>query len=305
MPFLLWVCPHRIRLRRLGLSKQPDLLESESLQFLLDFSILSMISVPGPLVEVRCHPPVGAIVLNRPDKQNALSRDMLHQIIQALDDLHQEAKVRGIVLSAQGNAFCTGIDLQEMLETSQQDEAWELWHKDAVLFKEVVEKMLRFPKPIIATIQGEALAGGCGLALASDLVIGTPEAAFGLTEPRRGLVAGIVAPLLNFRVGASRAAHMLLTARTFSADEALRMGVLHEMVEPEQLYGRACELCEEIAQSAPSAIQLTKRMINETIGEQLLTMLSAGAAASATARTTAAAAEGLEAFREERDPHWD
>lgn len=299
-----WIAIRRVSRPPRSQSKKSDLLESGSLYLLLDFSVLSMISVPGPMVEVRSQPPVGAIVLNRPDKHNALSRDMLHLIIQALDDLHQEAKVRAIVLSAQGSTFCAGMDLQEMSATSKQDNAWELWHKDAVLYKEVVEKMLRFPKPIIAAIQGEALAGGCGLVLASDLVIGTPKAALGLPEPRRGLVAGIVAPLLTFRVGGSHAAQMLLTARTFSAEEALRMGVLHEMVEQEQMYDRACELCAEIAESAASAIQLTKRMINETIGEHLLTLLSAGAAASATARTTAAATEGLQAFLEKRDPEW-
>ena len=184
-----------------------------------------MISVPGPMVEVRAQPPVGAIVLNRPDKHNALSREMLQLIIQALDDLHQEAKVRAIVFSAQGTSFCAGMDLHEMSHTSKQDNAWEMWHKDAVLYKEVVERMLRFPKPIIAAVQGAALASGCGLVLASDLVIGSPEATFGLPEPRHGLVAGIVAPLLNFRVGGSRAAQMLLTARQFTAEEALRIGI--------------------------------------------------------------------------------
>ena len=265
----------------------------------------SMISVPGPMVEVRAQPPVGAIVLNRPEKRNALSRDMLQLIMQALDDLHQEAKVRAIVLSAQGSAFSAGMDLHEMSQTSEQDNAWEMWHKDAMLYKEVIEKMLRYPKPIIAAVQGEALAGGCGLVLASDLVLGTPSAAFGLPEPRRGLVAGIAAPLLQFRVGGSRAAQLLLTGRKFSADEASKLGVLHELVESEHLYDRACELCEEIASCAASSIQLTKRMLNETIGEHLMTLLSAGAAASATARTTAAAAEGVKAFIEKRTPEWD
>lgn len=230
---------------------------------------------------------------------------MLRQIGQALDDLHQQVKVRAIVLTGAGPAFCAGMDLQEMLDTSEQENAWEMWHKDALAYKELIEKMLRFPKPLIAAVNGPAMAGGAGLLLASDLAIGTPEAKVGLPEPRRGLVAGIVAPLLWFRVGGSQAARLLLTGRSIDAEAAQGIGLLHEVVSREELFDRACALCDEIALSAPSAIQLTKRLINETIGEHLFTLLSAGAAASATARTTEAAAEGLRAFLEKREPDWE
>ena len=263
-----------------------------------------MISVPGPVVEVRSQPPVGAIVLNRPHRRNALSRDTLRRIGEALFDLHQEPKVRAIVLSGQGHSFCAGADLQEISDTSGQDNAWEMWHRDTMLYKELLEKMLRFPKPIIAAVHGAALGAGCGLVLASDLVLATPEATFGLPAPRRGLVAGMVAPLLNFRVGGSQAARMLLTGSTIATPEALRVGLVHESVAQEEIYDRACELTNEIALCAPSAIQLTKRMLNETVGEHLETLLSAGAAATATARTTEAAAEGIKAFLEKRDPDW-
>ena len=140
--------------------------------------------------------------------------------------------------------------------------------------------------------------------LASDIVIGTPEAKFGLPEPRRGIVAGLVSPLLVFRIGASHAANLLLTARTIEPVEAQRMGLFHEIVPGELVWARAQELAGEVAKCAPEAIQLTKRMLNETIGEHLGTLLSAGAAASATARTTEAAREGLAAFLEKREPKW-
>lgn len=264
-----------------------------------------MISVGGPLVEVRSQPPAGTIVLNRPEKRNALSREMLSQISEALNDLHQERKVRAVILTGAGPAFCAGMDLDEMLQTSQQDDALEMWHHDAVQYKELLEMMLRFPKPIIAAVNGPAVAGGAGLILASDLVIATPAARFGLPEPQRGLVAGMVAPLLWFRVGGSQAARLLLEAQLIEPDEAHRIGLYHELVEDDQrLFDRAVEVCQQVARSAPEAIQLTKRMLNETIGEQLMTLLSAGAAASATARTTEAAEEGLKAFLEKRDPEW-
>jgi methylglutaconyl-CoA hydratase len=255
-------------------------------------------------VQIKKNLPSGTIILNRPDKRNALSRQMMADLGQALDDFHQERKVRAVILTGAGTAFCAGMDLVEMQETSQQPDALLQWHNDAVQYRELLEIMLRFPKPIIAAINGPVVAGGAGLLLASDIVVAAESARFGLPEPRRGIVAGIVAPLLAFRVGASHAANLLLTARMIDAPEALRVGVFQEVVKQELVWARAQELADEIAKSAPEAIQLTKRLLNETIGEHLGTLLSAGAADSATARTTDAAREGLAAFLEKREPKW-
>src|SRR5439155_236944 len=161
-------------------------------------------------VLVKMNVPSGTIVLNRPEKRNALSRQMLTDIAQAFDDLHQERKVRAVILTGAGTAFCAGMDLAEMQQTSQQPDALSQWHQDAVQYREVLDKMLLFPKPIIAAVNGPVMAGGAGLMLASDIVIAAPEAKFGLPEPRRGIVAGIVSPLLTFRIGASHAANLLL-----------------------------------------------------------------------------------------------
>jgi len=255
-------------------------------------------------VLVKKNLPSGTIILNRPDKRNALSRQLLADLMQAFDDLHQERKVRAVILTGAGTAFCAGMDLGEMQATAQQPEAYAQWHQDAVTYRELIDKMLQFPKPIIAAVNGPAVAGGAGLVLASDIVVGTPEAKFGLPEPKRGIVAGLVAPLLVFRVGGSHAANLLLTARTIEPDESQRIGVFHEIVKNELVWARAQELAGEIAASAPEALLLTKKMLNETIGEHLQTLLSAGAATSATARTTEAAREGLAAFLEKRQPKW-
>lgn len=257
-------------------------------------------------VLVKKDAPAGVIILNRPDKRNALTRQLLAEISQALDDLHQERQVRAVILTGAGSAFCAGMDLSEMQATSQmpQMDAWQQWHEDAVVYRELVDKLLGYPKPIIAAVNGPAVAGGIGLVAASDLVIAGEGAKFSLPEPRRGIVAGIVSPLLVFRVGASHAANLLLTCRTIDAAEAHRIGLVHEVVAADQLLSRAHAVAQEIAKSAPEAILLTKRLLNETIGEHLGTLLSAGAAASATARTTEAAAEGLAAFLEKREPKW-
>jgi enoyl-CoA hydratase/carnithine racemase len=256
------------------------------------------------LVQIKKHVPSGTIILNRPHKRNALSRMMMIQLKQALDDLHQERKVRAVILSGAGSAFCSGADLQEIQDSSRDDDAWAQWHGDAVLYKDLLHKMLLFPKPIIAAVNGPAVGNGAGLVLASDIVIGAPSASFGVPEPQRGLVAGLVAPLLAFRIGGGPAANLLLTARCAEADEAYRLSIYHELTAGETIWARAHQLAELCAESAPESLQLTKRLLNETIGEHLGTMLTAGAAATATARTTEAAAEGLAAFLEKRRPEW-
>ncbi len=248
--------------------------------------------------------PSGTIVLNRPDKRNALSRQSLAELAQAFDDLHQERSVRAVILTGAGTSFCAGMDLAEMQQTSQQPDAFAQWHADAVQYRELIDIMLRFPKPIIAAVNGPAVAGGAGLVLASDIVIAANEAKFGLPEPKRGVVAGMVAPLLVFRLGASHAANLLLTGRLIDSTEAHRIGLAHEVVNSDFVWARAQEVAGEIAASAPESIQLTKRLLNETIGEHLSTLLTVGAADSATARTTDAAREGLAAFLEKREPKW-
>ncbi|MBI3463771.1 MAG: enoyl-CoA hydratase/isomerase family protein [Planctomycetes bacterium] len=263
-----------------------------------------MIAMAPPLVKVHIHQHTGTIILNRPEKRNALSRALLAELDQALGDLHLERRVRAVVLTGSGPAFCAGMDLGEMLDTSKQADAHTRWAEDACTYQALLEMMLLFPKPLIAAVNGPALAGGAGLVLACDLAIAAESATFGLPEPRRGLVAGVVSPLLAFRVGAGHAGYLLLTARNIDAAWAHRIGLVHEVVHADHLWPRAVELSIECARGAPESLQLTKRMLNETIGEHLRTLLTAGAAVSATARTTEAAAEGLKAFLEKREPEW-
>ena len=258
-----------------------------------------------PIIQVKKHAPSGTIILNRPDRRNALSRLMILQLREAFEDLHQERSVRAVILTGAGTAFCSGADLQEICDSSKDDDAWAQWHSDAVLYKELLQQMLLFPKPVIAAVNGPAVANGAGLVLASDITVAAPQAMFGLPEPRRGLVAGLVAPLLAFRVGGGPAANLLLTARLADAEETHRLGIFHELTAAETIWARAHQLAEECAKSSAESLQLTKRLLNETIGEHLNTLLSAGAAACATARTTAASAEGLAAFLEKREPDWD
>jgi len=270
----------------------------------LSFIILGM---SEPILKVRVDAPSGTIVLNRPNRRNALSRAMIAEFRQALTDLHQEQKVRAIIVTGAGTTFCAGLDLHEMSETtetaSEMDQAQQ-WHEDAIAFRDLLKSLLEFPKPIIAAVNGPAFGGGAGLVCAADLVVASSKATVAIPGPRRGLVAGVVAPLLAFRVGGGWAANLMLTSRTMEAEEARSVGVFHELVEEDVVWVRAHELAGQVAGGAQEAIAMTKRMLNETIGESLSTMLSAGAAMTATSKTTEAAREGVRAFIEKREPEW-
>lgn len=255
-------------------------------------------------VEVKKHEPSGTIILNFQARRNALSRTMVAELQQAFSDFHLERSVRAVILTGAGDVFCSGLDLAEMRQTRQSDDALEQWHKDVVQVRDLLQTMLRLPKPIIAAVNGLALGAGAALVLASDLVIGSPQAGIGLPEARRGIVPGLVAPLLTFRVGASLAANLMFTSRTVDAMECERHGLLHEVVPHDSLWARAHALAQECAHAAPESMQLTKQLLNESIGDHLTATLAAGAAASASARTTDAAAEGVDAFLEKREPNW-
>src|SRR5271170_7047990 len=135
------------------------------------------------LVRIHVAAPAGTIILNRAAKRNALSRALLAELSQALDDLHLERRVRAVILTGSGPAFCAGMDLGEMLDSSRQDDAYAQWHSDAVVYLDLLLKMLRFPKPLVAAVNGPAMAGGAGLLLACDIVVAAETATFGLPEP--------------------------------------------------------------------------------------------------------------------------
>ena len=161
-------------------------------------------------LKVNVHGVTGSIILDRAQHSNALSRDMLDQLSQALDDLRQEKKVRGVILTGAGPHFCAGLDLTELKTTAEGEAPWQQWHEDAQRLQQVLEQMLQFPKPLIAAVDGAAMASGLALVLGCDLVVASHRATFSVPSPKLGLVSGVVAPLLVFRVGAAIACRLLL-----------------------------------------------------------------------------------------------
>jgi enoyl-CoA hydratase/carnithine racemase len=254
------------------------------------------------LVSVKKIVPSGTVILDWPERRNPLSRDVVSKLLEAFSDFHQERSVRAVILTGAGNTFCSGTDLRELQETADEELAPQMWQDDVEQLLELIEVMLRFPKPLIAAVNGWVVGNGVALMLATDLVIAGRGARLALPEARRGLVAGLTMPLLAFRVGAGLAARLTLGTEELDAATCLQWGLFHELVDDQLVWARAHERASELAAGAGPAHQLAKQLLNETIGESLFAQLSIGAANMAAARTTDAAKEGVRAFLEKRSP---
>jgi len=257
-------------------------------------------------VRVRKDPPSGTILIDDLVRRNPLSRGVVDQLLQGLEDLRQEPSVRCIIISGVGDVFSSGTDLAELDVTDEQRvfEQSPVWQRDALQIRELYLSCLRHPKLIVAALPGPALGTGAGLAMAADVMLATPQTVWAFPEGSRGLVAGAAIPLVAFRWGAGIAARLCAAGISLSARQALDLGLVLDVVSPDDLWVRAHEIARKVAESSPESVSLAKRVLLETTGEHLEPYLSTGAAAMATARTTAAAREGVKAFLEKRSPDW-
>jgi methylglutaconyl-CoA hydratase len=253
-------------------------------------------------LRIQKNPPSGTIVLSSPENRNALSRKMIQELIEAIEDLHREKSVRTLVLTASGATFCSGVDLKEWHEIYKQSDSMEIWREVASELQDLAEAMLRFPKPIITAVDGPVLGAGLTLLLGADIVVGSSRVHLYANAPRLGLVSGLVAPLATFRMGASLASRLLLSNEPVTAEQAHQWGLIQYLVPSDQIWVKASQIAAQQAETSVEAMQMTKRLINEMIGESLWTHLSSGSAAMATICSTEAAGEGLKAFRENRIP---
>ena len=252
------------------------------------------------------HQPAGVttLTLNRAAKRNALSREVLRELESALTAVKSTRDLRLLILAAEGPVFCAGMDLGEMQSRAGLSESDALWHEDARLFAGLLGDHVRLPCPTLAAVQGPALAGGLGLVLACDMVVASANAWFALPEPRRGIVAAAVMPLLIHRIGAGRAGHLLLSGRNLSAADAHTAGLCHEVAVPDQFDRRVSELSAAILTGGPTALAATKDFLLRTSAADLWSQLDAAVELSARARSTPEAREGLQAFLEKRPPAW-
>lgn len=256
------------------------------------------------MITIKKHGSAGTIILDRPKQCNALSREMITKLSEALSDLHQEKSVRAVIITGSGSSFCSGIDLKEWNDSAGSRDAEQRWQEDSSELHNLIDQWIRFPKPIIAAVDGAAIGFGFTLVLACDLVVASQRATFALPSPKLGLVSGLAAPLLTFRLGGSIASRMLLGLDEIDVQEARDLGLVHHVVLPEQTWARASQWAQQIATASPEAIQLSKRLLNEMIGENMSMLLATAAATTATACTTENASEGMKSFVEKREPRW-
>lgn len=257
-------------------------------------------------VHVRKDPPSGTILIDDLTRRNPLSRMVVDQLLQGLEDLRQEPSVRCIIITGSGDMFSSGTDLAEVGVVDEGDSLSQaaVWQQDVQRVRDLYLSCLRHPKIIIAALPGPALGTGAGLALAADLMLATPQTVWAFPEGNRGLVAGAAIPLVAFRWGAGLASRLCVAGLPLTANQARDLGLVLDVVSPDDLWLSAHQLAETIAKTSPSSVSLAKRVLLETAGEDLESFLSTGAAAMAAARTTPSAREGIQAFLDKRSPDW-
>jgi methylglutaconyl-CoA hydratase len=245
--------------------------------------------------------PAAVVTLNRPDRRNALSRGLITAIGDAVRRARDDAAVRCVILTGAGASFCAGMDLaelQESLATPGEAPVWE----DALRLATVFDLIYTVPKPVIAAVNGAAVAGGAGLVSVCDLAVASPAAKFGYPEVRRGLVAAMVMPHLMRHVGERMARYLLLTGELIDAEEALRAGFINAVVPAEELLNRALTWGRSLAEGGPNALARTKEMLTGFSHQAL--SLEEAARASAAPRLTEECRQGLEAFFARRPAPW-
>ena len=252
---------------------------------------------------------VAVLTLNRPDRRNAYSPEMICLLADAWTDLAADDDIRAVVLTGAGEkAFTSGGDLALLLPlfTGAREPADEFDHRlmaDKQLMNRVLLKGHDFDKPIIAAINGAALAGGTELMQATDIRLAVPDATFGLPEPKRGLVAGGGSMVrLARQVPYARAMEILLTGDAFSAADALAMGLINRIVDPDELLDEAIALAGKLAENAPLALRAVKRTVRDADGLPLVQAFEVEASESAAVMRSEDAREGPRAFVEKRTP---
>jgi methylglutaconyl-CoA hydratase len=244
---------------------------------------------------------LATITLNRPDKRNAVSYELIDDLIRALDEV-SKSSARILILTGAGMAFCSGLDLDDLKALIGRTPEQNL--KDSRTMVSLFRALYEFSKPTIAAVNGAAIAGGTGLALLCDFTLAVPEAKFGYTEVRIGFVPAIVSTFLLRQVGEKIARDLLLTGRIFDAAEALKMGLINEIVPAEKLLDRARELAALLAENSPLSLLHTKRLLTDHARAQLDTQMETAIRENAGIRESADFREGITSFLEKRKPKW-
>jgi len=251
------------------------------------------------LLDVAQH--VATITLNRPDKRNSINTQMIADVQSALDAI-EKTPARVVILTGAGSSFCAGMDLAMLQAIALQSPSEN--QEDSRRIAKMFRRVWSYSKPIIAAVNGHALAGGCGLATLCDFTIAVPEAKFGYTEVKIGFLPAIVSVFLTRQIGEKRTRDLLLTGRLVEATEAREIGLVNEIVPADRLMPRVHELAEVLIAASPASVTRAKRLLVSAAAASLDADLERAVLENARMRCTPDFKEGLASFLEKRKPVW-
>ena len=244
---------------------------------------------------------VATLILNRPEKRNAISFELIEDLLRALDEVAKSPALV-LILTGAGKAFCSGMDLENLKSLIGRSPEQNL--KDSETMVRLFRTLYEFPKVTIAAVNGPAIAGGTGLAVLCDFTLAVPEAKFGYTEVKIGFVPAIVSTFLLRQVGEKHARDLLLTGRIIGVEEAHRIGLINEVVPADRLMTRARELAAQIMENSPTSLVMTKRLLSDHARAELDQQIEAAVRENAAIRATKNFREGVTSFLEKRKPRW-
>jgi methylglutaconyl-CoA hydratase len=256
----------------------------------------------GFYIERAQHGPITVLTLNRPSHRNALSHDLVAQFGDALSRIAADSTVRVVIVTGAGPVFCAGMDLKEAAITKRTVETERRAIADVQALGDLICQLHRMPQATIAALNGDAFAGGAGIAAACDIVVAAENARIGYPEVRRGLVAAMVMHDLVRHVGDRRARQLLLTAEPIDAAKAEAWGLVNYVVPAAACLDQALALGKTVCQAAPQAVETTKRLLDDATRRP--SDLRGSAAVTAAVRVSDEAEEGMRAFLEKRPPRW-
>ena len=257
--------------------------------------------MPYTTIQLAYDAGIATITLNRPDKRNAISYELIQDLLAAFAEV-RESSALVMILTGAGKAFCSGMDLENLKALIDRTPEQSL--EDSKIMAQFFRTLYDFPKPTIAAVNGAAVAGGTGLATLCDFTLAAPEAKFGYTEVRIGFLPAIVSTFLLRQVGEKVARDLLLTGRLFDAEEARRIGLVNEVVPADRLLKRAGELAAQLMENSPASLLHTKRLLGAAARAELDLQIDVAVRENAAIRSTADFREGISSFLEKRKPKW-
>ena len=254
-------------------------------------------------LNISTHNSVHTITLSRPEVRNAFNDEVILELKNAFLAVAQNASVRCVVLAAEGSAFCAGADLNWMRRMADYTRADNL--ADASVLAAMLRAIYECPQPTIARVQGDVYAGGMGLVAACDMAVSVDSAHYCLSEVKLGLIPATVSPYVIRAMGARAAHRYFLTAERFSAQEAHRIGLVHEVTTAETLDAKMNELTHALVNASPNATRVCKKLLQDVaeheVNEALVRMTVEGIA---DIRASSDGKEGVQSFLQKRKPSW-